>query len=281
VLVSSLRALGLLALAALVATGCATPTPRLPPLETGTAMLPGKVIWHDLVTPNMAQAKAFYGDLFGWTFEHVSSGYALARSGDRLVGGIAKLNASWDASYWIPLVSVPDVDQAVIVTTEAGGETLLEPFDLPGRGRVAVIRDPHGAAFAVARAAGGDPVDRPAALNDWLWNEVWTDDVARAGAFYESLLGYRQLQRSVHGTPYVFLAREGRPRVGLMKKPDPEIGNTWVGYLQVADASAITVKAESLGGKVLLAPTPDVRNGTIAILADPSGAGFVVQERKL
>ncbi len=40
----------------------------------------GKVIWTDLVTPDLNDAKRFYGALFGWTFRDVQgdSHYALA-----------------------------------------------------------------------------------------------------------------------------------------------------------------------------------------------------------
>jgi len=271
--------LGVMALITLLVTACAAPPPALPPLQTGTTLLPGKVIWHDLVTPDMDQAKAFYGELFGWTFEDVASGYALALNGTRPVAGIAKLNSAWDASYWIPLVSVPNVDAAAQGTERAGGEILREPFDLVGRGRVAVVRDPQGAVFAMVHNDRGDPADSTAGMNEWFWNEIWSDDVASSAAFYTDLVGYRQLERTVDGTPYLFLAREGKPRVGLVQKPDPQIGNTWVAYLRVADAAAVTGKVESLGGRVLLAPQAEFRNGTLGILADPQGAGFVVQER--
>jgi predicted enzyme related to lactoylglutathione lyase len=34
----------------------------------------------------------------------------------------------------------------------------------------------------------------------------------------------------------------------------------------------------SLGGKVVLAPRPDIRNGTLAVVADPSGAVLALQK---
>ncbi|MDP4726257.1 MAG: hypothetical protein NWS07_03115, partial [Desulfobacterales bacterium] len=46
----------------------------------------------------------------------------------------------------------------------------------------------------------------------------------------------------------------------------------------VADVDATVNKAKALGGNVLMAPTVTVRNGTVAVIADPNGAGFVVQE---
>jgi hypothetical protein len=46
----------------------------------------------------------------------------------------------------------------------------------------------------------------------------------------------------------------------------------------VADPAAAAARAESLGGRILLAPSPEVREGTIAIVADPSGAILALQK---
>ena len=267
-----------IAAAAILTAGCATQLPEVPALSDSGTWLPGKVVWHDLVTPDIAGAKSFYGGLFGWSFDDVSEDYTLVRHEGRLIAGMAKLRTTKYASYWVPLVSVPDVDRAVAGTTGSGGERLVKAFDVPGRGRVAVLRDPQDAVFGVVRTIQGDPVDRVPGNNEWLWNEVWTSDVAAAGSFYRNLVGYDVSERTVADQPYTFLARDGLPRVGLLPKPSPDIGNTWVCYVKVADVDAAVAKVAGLGGNVLMAPTAEVRNGTVAIIADAHGAGLVIQE---
>jgi predicted enzyme related to lactoylglutathione lyase len=264
--------------AAVVITGCTAILPKVPPLGSEGTSLPGKVVWHDLVTPDMDKAKNFYAGLFDWSFEELSDGYALARHNGRLVAGVAKLDRSGRSSNWLPLVSVPDMDRLLTEATVAGGKIILKPFDLPSRGRVAVLRDPQGAAFGVVQSSHGDPADRKADVNEWLWNEVWTDDVPSAVTFYQTVGGYRLAEKTVGDIQYRFLERDGQPRVGLLDKPSPHIGNTWVAYIRVADVDATVNKAKALGGNVLMAPTVTVRNGTVAVIADPNGAGFVVQE---
>lgn len=143
---------------------------------------------------------------------------------------------------------------------------------------MAVLRDPQGAAFGGVQSSHGDPPDRKADVNEWLWNEIWTDDVPSAIEFYQSIGGYRSAEKTVGDICYRYLERDGKPRVGLLDKPSPEIGNTWAGYIRVADVEAAVKKVELLGGKVLMAPTGTVRNGTLAVIADPSGAGVVLQE---
>src|SRR3984885_1139108 len=50
----------------------------------------GKVIWVDLVTPDLAAAKRFYGGLFGWSFNDIHTGasdYSVALLDGRPGGG--------------------------------------------------------------------------------------------------------------------------------------------------------------------------------------------------
>jgi predicted enzyme related to lactoylglutathione lyase len=262
----------------LLMAGCTTQMPTMPPVTDGGPALTGKVIWHDLVTPDLDAAERFYGELFGWQFETLSDDYKLVSNRGELIGGMARLNSPQRASHWLPLVSVPDVDGAVSKTKAAGGAHLLRSFDLPKRGRVAVVKDPQGAAFGLVHSASGDPADHPARLNAWLWHEVWVEDPAGAAAFYQDLLGYQQSVDEAFGKDYTYLSANGKPRVGIVEKASPEIGNTWVAYVRVDDVNKTAAKAESLGGKVLMAPTQQVRDGSVAIIADPNGAGFVVQE---
>ena len=264
--------------AALVIAGCAATLPEVPPLGSAGISLPGKVVWHDLVTPDINKAKNFYAGLLGWTFEDVSDGYAVARHNGRFLAGIAKHDLSDRTSNWLPLISVMDMDRVLAEAAAAGGKTVLKPFDMPSRGRIAVLKDPHGATFGVVQSSHGDPADRKADINEWLWNEVWTDDVPAAVAFYQTVAGYRLVEKTVDDTFYRYLERDGQPRVGLLDKPSPQVGNTWVAYIRVADVNAAVNKVKALGGDVLMAPTAAIRNGATAVVTDPNGASFVLQE---
>jgi predicted enzyme related to lactoylglutathione lyase len=52
----------------------------------------------------------------------------------------------------------------------------------------------------------------------------------------------------------------------------------WLPAIRVADLNAMVARAVSLGGRVILAPRPDMRNGTIAIIGDPTGAALTLQQ---
>jgi predicted enzyme related to lactoylglutathione lyase len=52
----------------------------------------------------------------------------------------------------------------------------------------------------------------------------------------------------------------------------------WLPMLRVADVNAMVTRTVALGGRVILAPRADIRNGTVAIIADPTGAALALQE---
>jgi predicted enzyme related to lactoylglutathione lyase len=265
-------------LAAFLLGGCASRLPELPVIGTPGNTQPGKVVWHDLVTPDLDKARAFYGELFGWQFEQLGDGYLLARYQGRPVAGLARLDAGHGSAHWLPLVSVTDIAKAQKTTRTDGGDVALSAFELEGRGQVAILKDPQGAAFGVLQSSYGDPEDRIPAVNTWLWNEIWTNDIAGATTYYEELFGYGRKVARIGSVSYDFFERDGKPRVGLLAKPDPQIPNTWLCYLRVNDVAAVTTKARAMGGAVLMTPNARVRDGRVAILTDPSGAGFVIQE---
>jgi uncharacterized protein len=56
----------------------------------------------------------------------------------------------WTVDFW-----VADLDVAVAKVSEAGGEVLAPPYDLPGAGlRQAVVRDPQGALLSLTQPPG-------------------------------------------------------------------------------------------------------------------------------
>ena len=63
-------ALAVLGVALAAACASSKPHPIPPVTETPTGLVtPGKFVWVDLVTDDVAGAKSFYGQLFGWSFD--------------------------------------------------------------------------------------------------------------------------------------------------------------------------------------------------------------------
>src|SRR6202046_2512254 len=104
------------AVAANAAPGPAVVLPALTDPASGEHHV-GKVIWTDLVTPDLNDAKRFYGDLFGWTFRDVQgdSHYALALLDDRPVAGLFQKplpSKQTQQPTWLTFLAVRDVDAA-------------------------------------------------------------------------------------------------------------------------------------------------------------------------
>jgi len=273
-------------MATLLLASCSTPLPTVPSFDTDGQHHPGKIIWHDLVTPDIKQARSFYSKLFGWTFKDVTDGYTLIYHNGQNIGGMAKHERSGNSAYWIPLMSV-DMKYAILPVGYADGydfllsnkgKVLIKAFELPGRGRIAVVHDPLGAIFALAQTSAGDPAVSKAGTNEWLWHEIWTDDFTASEKFYSGLIGYQTGEDTSGEQVYHYLKYKDVPRAGLVKKQNSEIANTWVAYIRVDDVAATAAQVEASGGKILMSPRPDIRNSSVAIITDPSGAGLVIQE---
>jgi len=209
--------------------------------------------------------------------------YTLILNRGQAIGGIIDLDAAEkiDGEQWVSYLSVADVDAAAAVAKKRGGKVLREPIDFEERGRVAVVTDPQGALVVLVRSTSGDPADSEPQQNAWLWTELFTDDVNAAAEFYSELAGYDvdDMDTGVRVPYYVFQTQDEN-RAGMLAIPEQWEGVTpnWLPYIRVEDAAAVAAKVEALGGKVLLAPSPDVRSGTAAIIMDPTGGVLAIQK---
>jgi len=246
--------------------------------------LTGKVIWNDLITDDLDTTRAFYGALFGWTFEH-SSGkggrYLLARLGDVYVAGIVEVkskNRAQKLSRWLPYVSVGNVDGAVSIAS-AGGATVAAVARDVTFGRVAAIIDPQGAVIGLAQSRIGDPDDATTApgLGRVVWTELLANDPAAAVQFYRDVVGYESNTVSRRGGEYTMLTQNGKNRAGLLKNPT-DAKPVWLTYFGVDDPVAAMGRLEALGGAVIAPASPRLREGTMALVTDPTGALFVLQK---
>jgi predicted enzyme related to lactoylglutathione lyase len=174
---------------------------------------------------------------------------------------------------------VPDVDKAVGMIEAKNGIVYREPFELPERGRVAVVADPQGAAIVFIKSQSGDPADQDQNTNNWLWTELFASEVEEAANFYSQLVGYTvdEFDTGLKIPCYV-LKKDDALRGGLLKLPWEGVKPNWLPYVLVDDAGKIAGKVQSLGGKVLIAPDKAIRKGSVALIQDPTGAVLAIQK---
>jgi uncharacterized protein len=120
----------------------------------------GAFSWSELMTSDPAAAGKFYGSLFGWKIETSDMGsgpYHVVKVGDTSVGGIMGKPPGVPAempSMWGCYVTVSQLDETLAAVERLGGAILMPPMDIKGVGRMAVIRDPQGAALSVIQYSG-------------------------------------------------------------------------------------------------------------------------------
>ena len=257
----------------------------LPPLNSASRAprLPGKFVWADLVTDDVPAARNFYAGLFGWSFRDFG-GYLVAYNDDRPLAGMFQRPRPKDQSAqprWLGYISVPDVAQARRAVTAAGGEVVVEPRKFPKRGEQAVFLDADGALFGVVKSSGGDPADVLAEPGDWVWVQLLTRDARRAADFYRAVVGYSVVENSETNRASDFvLTSKGyaRATVRALRGANRAMKPTWIPFVRVANLDDCLAKTTSLGGKVVVAPRPDVLGGKAALVADPTGGTVGVME---
>jgi predicted enzyme related to lactoylglutathione lyase len=255
--------------------GCATLklTPVVSP-PTGVYHQ-GKFVWYDLLTSDVAIARDFYGELFGWSFKEQGR-YTVVLNKAQPIGGMVEVqpkDGKDHAARWLALLSVPDVDQAAAMVLKAGGTVHEGPVDMKNRGRGALVSDPQGAHLVLLHSSSGDPVDTEPPMGAWLWVELWSKDPKAAVAFYEELGGYS----SVAGEEDYWFLWKDEWRGGVRFVPDEDLEVRWIPTVRVPDTVTIAEHAEKLGGQVLVQPQDDSIGGSVALIEDPTGGLLIVQ----
>lgn len=244
--------------------------------------LTGKFAWHDLITDDVSAAKRFYGGLFNWTFESTTRAtgeYTLIIAQGRYMAGFVELDDPSDQEYsrWLGYISLPDVDASVERTEGMGGQRVAGPVDLGDIARAAVIIDPQGAAVGLVKSMQGDPkdIDDPG-MGHIVWNELLAADAQAAAEFYANLTGLEARTINRRGGEYRMLRDGAIERAGVLQRPGEDIDPTWITHFAVNDVQSATARARQLGGKILLAPAADYRDGRQALVEDPNGAVFAL-----
>jgi predicted enzyme related to lactoylglutathione lyase len=273
---------------------------------------PGVPCWVDTGQPDPDAAVEFYRGVFGWEFEDrmppgSPAKYFVAQLRGKEVAAVGSIpevmpqTAAWNTYIW-----VESADGAADEAKDAGGSVVIEPFDVPGAGRMAVVTDPAGAAFCVWEARGTNGaqlVNEPAT---WNFSDLYTSDTEGAKAFYGTVFGWEAStidvgdggQATMWRAPGYgdFLERTADPDIRARQEevqappgfedaigwlvpldytPFPESRPFWHVTFSVSDADATAERAAELGGEVVTPPTdmPWVR---LASLRDPQGAPFTV-----
>jgi predicted enzyme related to lactoylglutathione lyase len=174
---------------------------------------------------------------------------------------------------------VRDVFAVAQAAESAGGKILVPPTNV-ATGQAAVIADPQGAPVGFGQVTLKVPTVSEAKIGQIFWTDYMATDGEAAVRFYERVAGYTADIPTALGRGQHIILRSGKPRAGLFILPEDvkNVRSHWLPHVRVADPAALAARVTALGGKVLLAPSANVRKNTLAIVADPAGAPIALQK---
>ena len=243
----------------------------------------GRFVWHELLTNDTAGAAAFYPKVLPWrTAPSSMPGYTIWMAGPAQIGGLMALpsEAGPTPPHWLVYVGTPNVDSTCSQAQGLGARVVKPPADIPNVGRFAVLSDPQGATFAVFTPGGGPPPGGSPAQGTFSWHELATTDVAAALRFYGQLFGWSKGPGHDMGGMGIYQLFEhgGTQAGGICNVQGPSTAPSWLSYVHVADCGRAVAAGKAAGGRLLHGPMEVPGGSWIAMMMDPQGGAFAVQE---
>ncbi len=250
---------------------------------------PGRFVWYELMTTDMAAARAFYAEVVGWDAHDASTpelAYTLFTAGEASVSGLMglpeearKLGAT---PRWMGYVGVNDVDATAGRIKRLGGAVYVPPTD-SNIGRISVVADPQMATLALVTGLKPDQPQsaEPDGLGRVGWHELLATDWEKVFPFYGEIFGWQKADSEIGPTDtYQLFAAGGQTVGGMLAKRPAEPVPFWLYYFNIDDLDAAAERVKSAGGQILEAPLELPGGSWFARCMDPQGAAFAVQGKR-
>jgi len=246
---------------------------------------PNSFFWYDVMTTDTMAATKFYADVVGWVPQDSGSpGYTALTIGG--VGTAGLMAIPEDAARmsarpaWMGYILVDDVAAKCEAIKAAGGTVHKGPVAIEGVITFAVIADPQGGGFLIAKPISDKPGNWPAAGTTGTvgWHELMATDWTAAWPFYEKLFGWQKSTAMDMGPMgiYQIFSASGGDIGAMMTRPqdNPAPVPYWNYYVFVPSVTAAADRITGGGGKVLFGPMEVPGGQWIVQGLDPQGALF-------
>jgi predicted enzyme related to lactoylglutathione lyase len=179
---------------------------------------------------------------------------------------------------WMGYISVDDVDEAAARLAHEGGKVHRPPCEVQGVIRFAVVADPQGAGFLIAKGLVGEappelPIGTPGTVG---WRELYAADGNSAFTFYEKMFEWSKSEALDMGAMgiYQMFATGDSPAGGIMTKPAAIPMPYWGYYFNVDGIDAAAARVADSGGNIINSPHQVPGGQWIVQCMDPQGAAF-------
>jgi predicted enzyme related to lactoylglutathione lyase len=250
----------------------------------------GQFAWYELITTDIAAAKAFYTKVMGWGALDASmpgKAYILFTAGNVPVCGMLDLpedvTQTGAKPCWVGYVRVDDVDATADHVQRLGGAVHIAPTDIPDISRFSVFADPQTATLALVKSLSPGHA-QPAKMGTPShigWHELLTDDVDKAWAFYAALFGWQKADTDVSTTDTYQPFSAGGPAIGGMATRPPLVPVPfWLYYFRIGDIDAAAKRVTAAGGHILDGPHEWSAGTWTAQCMDPQGVMFALEGKR-
>jgi len=247
--------------------------------------MPNNFFWYDLATSDVEAARKFYCDVVGWGYQDNSQAgqtYGVFTVGGAGVAGVMPYPDGMKPPHpvWNGYIAVDDVDAVAAKIKDEGGTIHRGPCDVPGVIRFAVVADPQGAVFLIAKELDARPMPQPpvGTQGTFGWRELFAADWETDLAFYQKLFGWTKAaahDMGGHGI-YQLFAAGAEPIGGTMNRPAEMPMSWWNYYINVESIDAAKQRVEKAGGSVKMGPMEVPGGQWILQGQDPQGGYFAL-----
>ncbi|WP_170347581.1 VOC family protein [Ruegeria atlantica] len=244
----------------------------------------GRIVWHDLFTPDVEASRAFYDSVAGWSYivEHATdfawgggqNDYVLATLDGEAGAGIVSQNQVMFVG-WVPYVEVQDVHQAAKLAVTLGGSVMKPPFEVPGVGRNCLLRDPLGAFFGISVSRH----DYPAPVRQFAQEHYLSHGGAFPDNFYQQMFGWNLSPASNAPSSQRLISLKSEVLATLAAESAVSNNNVaWVPGVRVGFLENALNKINSSPGSVLSRHQYAEKTFEKGLVCDPTGVlCYVVQ----
>ncbi len=247
--------------------------------------------WADISVADVAGAKEFYAELFGWHYGDIKHegrtvySHAFLTSDVRQEQPVAGIAPQWDGQSenivdaWHPHLLVESVADTLDRIPGAGGTVVMPQMDILDKGSMAIVRDSVGSSMVLWEPfsdAGAGVMKRPGSI---AWFELITDRAEQACDFYQSVFGWHSQKVAKDGVDYWMLSHAAQLVCGMQTESSPTEGVfLWLIYFCVTDIDECLARVTKMGGRAIYGPHHEPAIGAYAVVQDSQGMSFGMVE---